>query len=330
MATVIHASDIGNFPIVSTPLPMAPGISTHSVPVFFHPLFGGIRFNQIVTPYLNATDVAWSMKENVELHEIDSSETININFLIRGKLDTRFRGLRNDLQMRPGRHNLVYAPEGKDVHWLPAGQTIEMFHISLDRHYFANCIGTGDAWGEQIVRDIEHKRPLIGKEAIMESTPQMMGLIENIRHNHASGPMRNLLIQSQILELLALQIDQFRTTLPLHEHIRYDEAEKLYNLKSYLDANFLTELSLTQLSRVCLLNEFKVKKGFKLLFGTTVFSYLRKLRMDYAGNMLSDTSRSVDEVADMLGYEHAQHFSIAFKKYMGVSPSHFQNKGRLK
>ena len=136
------------------------------------------------------------------------------------------------------------------------------------------------------------------------------------------------MIQSRILELLALQMDQFRTPTPVHEDIRQDEAEKLHLLKTYLDANFLSELNLTELGKICLLNEFKIKKGFKLLFGITVFNYLRKLRMEHAAQILTNNSTPVDEVADILGYEHSQHFSIAFKKYMGVSPSLYKSKGK--
>ena len=132
--------------------------------------------------------------------------------------------------------------------------------------------------------------------------------------------MRNLLIQSKVLELLAMQIGQFRGPERV-DSISAADTDKLHQLKYFLDTHFLEEYSLAELSRICLLNEFKVKKGFKELFGTTVFGYLRQLRMDYAEQLLLDASRSVEEVSDLLGYEHAQHFSIAFKKYRGVNPS---------
>jgi len=57
---------------------------------------------------------------------------------------------------------------------------------------------------------------------------------------------------------------------------------------------------------------------------SSVFNYLRKVRMEYAVNLLHDQALSVDEVADILGYAHSQHFSSAFKSVMGVNPSTFQ------
>lgn len=70
-----------------------------------------------------------------------------------------------------------------------------------------------------------------------------------------------------------------------------------------------------------MLNEFKLKKGFKLLFGKSVFGYIKGLRMEHATRLLKDNKYGVEEVAYLLGYEHGQHFSTAYKKHTGVSPS---------
>lgn len=201
---------------------------------------------------------------------------------------------------------------------------MEMFLISLDKTFFASILGQSDQWSERILTDLYHGRPFSAIAGTQTVTPQMFCLIDEIRNCDVQGPMRNLLIQSRVLELLALEVGQFSTSPIANDTLRPDEVNKLHQLRAYLDTNFLTELSLAQLSRVCLLNEFKVKKGFKQLFGTTVFSYVRTLRMEYAGRLLRNCAVSIDDVADALGYEHAQHFSIAFKKYTGVTPSQYQ------
>lgn len=318
MATVLQASDIMNFEMVPS-RPSAPDkISiklANLLPIYRHPSTGTIRTDQFLTPYMRVTNVVWQTNNDVELHSCDSPENVNINFLLEGCMDTQFAGITHELNMRPKQHNIVYSPEGKDLSRIARNQTMNMFHISLNKDYFISSIGTDDKWSDRMSNEIYQNKPISGRKQNIESTPRMMQLIDGIQNCNATGPMRNLLIQSRLLELLALQMDQFRTPANLPQNLRPDEAQKLHNLKSYLDANFLSELSLTQLSRVCLLNEFKVKKGFKLLFGTTVFGYLRKLRMEYAANLLRDTSLSMDEVAGILGYEHTHHFSVAYRKW---------------
>jgi len=330
MAFVINASDIMDFGTMPAPKSMQKIIQPdpqNTAPRYFHAAVGLIDFSHMATSYMHVTDMKFNTLGDFELHDVDSMDTININFFINGSLDTSFAGLSHDFKMRPMQHNLVYSPESKDVSYVSANQTVEMLHISLQKDFFISCLGTSDSWSERILNELLHERPFSGNRHNPATTPYMMRLIDAVRNNKETGSMKNLMIQSRILELLALQMEQFRVPQPIHEELRHDETEKLYQLKTYLDTHFLSDLSLTQLSKECLLNEFKVKRGFKLLFGTTVFNYLRKLRMEYAGNMLTCCPVSIDEVADALGYEHSQHFSIAFKKYMGISPSVYQSKG---
>ncbi len=46
--------------------------------------------------------------------------------------------------------------------------------------------------------------------------------------------------------------------------------------------------------------------------------------MEHARALLLDTDRPVGDIAWEDGYSHVAHFSTAFKKQYGVSPSHFR------
>ena len=79
--------------------------------------------------------------------------------------------------------------------------------------------------------------------------------------------------------------------------------------------------SLSELSRIIGINEFKLKKGFKEIFDTTVFGYLSETRLLIAKNDLYNNNKSVSQIAFELGYSSVQHFSNAFKKRFGIAPS---------
>ena len=328
MATsVVNSCELTEFVMLPHPHQLvAPAFCTpaDTFTHFHHPKAGQFTFNSTFFPHMHMMDMRWRTTDDVEIIDSTPSDNIHINFQLEGFMYSTFKGLKHDLDMRPKRHNLIHTPEIGHSNRLKGNQSMEMFLISIDKNFFASVIGQNDAWSERILTDLHHQRSFSAIDGTQTITPQMAYLIDNIRNCNAQGPMRNLLIQSRVLELLALEIEQFSSLSSTDESIRPDDADKLHKLKEYLDVNFLTELSLAQLSRICLLNEFKVKKGFKQLFGTTVFSYVRKLRMEYAGQLLRNSAVSIDDVADRLGYEHAQHFSIAFKKYTGVTPSQYQ------
>ncbi|WP_346317499.1 AraC family transcriptional regulator [Chitinophaga sp. YIM B06452] len=106
------------------------------------------------------------------------------------------------------------------------------------------------------------------------------------------------------------------------QRISLADAERLQAVKDHLRTEFLCpELSLDLLCRRFGLNEFKLKKGFKQLFGNTVFGFVQELKMKSARQMLVEKRMNVNEVADHLGYSSPNHFSAAFKKMFGYPPA---------
>ncbi|WP_126244206.1 helix-turn-helix transcriptional regulator [Chitinophaga rhizosphaerae] len=100
------------------------------------------------------------------------------------------------------------------------------------------------------------------------------------------------------------------------------DVSRLQSVKDFLREHFLDQqLSLNFLCRRFGLNEFKLKKGFKQLFGNTVFGYVQEMRMKTARRLIVEEKRNVNEVADFLGYSSPNHFSAAFKRLYGFPPA---------
>lgn len=102
------------------------------------------------------------------------------------------------------------------------------------------------------------------------------------------------------------------------------EGESLYQVAAYLEWNLAAEHSLVGLSRRFGLNECKLKREFKLVFGTTVFGYLRRRRMEEAARLLRETCMPILEVAAEVGYSNPSHFSRAFVVEFGCLPKDFR------
>lgn len=95
----------------------------------------------------------------------------------------------------------------------------------------------------------------------------------------------------------------------------------LEGVAAELDANPGKPHTLADLARHHFLNEFKLKKGFREYFGTTVFGYLRQRRMEYAYKRLTETHDTIIEIANTAGYSNASHFARAFQEVHGCRPS---------
>jgi AraC-like DNA-binding protein len=85
--------------------------------------------------------------------------------------------------------------------------------------------------------------------------------------------------------------------------------------------------TLVDLVRSMGLGESTLKRGFKQVCGTTVFEWLRRLRMERARTALETGASTVLEAATLVGYSNPSHFASAFQHQFGTNPKRFQLDG---
>ena len=91
-------------------------------------------------------------------------------------------------------------------------------------------------------------------------------------------------------------------------------------IKIYLEENIHEDIHIVSLVRQFGINEFKLKTIFKQVYGITVMRYLRKCRMDRAQDMLVNTDLEIKEIAFLIGFKYAHHFSKVYQAHFHVLP----------
>jgi AraC family transcriptional regulator, transcriptional activator of the genes for pyochelin and ferripyochelin receptors len=132
------------------------------------------------------------------------------------------------------------------------------------------------------------------------------------------GSVEELYLYSQSLELLARALDLAADSG--EKRLARGDRERLFAARDLLDARLADPPVLADVARHVGLNEHKLKRGFKQLFGVTVHTYFTHKRLELARSLLLDTERTAAEIAFALGYASPQHFSQAFKQHFGVAP----------
>lgn len=100
---------------------------------------------------------------------------------------------------------------------------------------------------------------------------------------------------------------------------RKDVVEKIID---YFEEHYAEKISLDQLAGNMYLSPFYISRIFKAETGDTPISYLINVRLERAREILTRQEElSIQEVAAMVGYDDAYHFSKLFKKKFGISPS---------
>lgn len=98
----------------------------------------------------------------------------------------------------------------------------------------------------------------------------------------------------------------------------------VHNIIQYLNQNISQKISIDLLEKKFACNRNKINKEFHKEMKMTVMKYFVMLRMQLAGNILSDTEIPVAEVAMRVGYSDVGYFSRTFKQQFGKSPSDYR------
>lgn len=136
-----------------------------------------------------------------------------------------------------------------------------------------------------------------------------------------TGTARRLFLESAALALLASQCEaRANETSGERWSGRELDRKHLMKARSVLEGNLVQPPSIAALARIVGMNEFKLKRDFKQLFGTTIFGYVRKRRMELAAMELH-AGLPVAQAAAAVGYQCPRCFADAFRRHFGTLPS---------
>lgn len=103
--------------------------------------------------------------------------------------------------------------------------------------------------------------------------------------------------------------------------------ELIAKIQEYINANYAdSTLSLTRISEEFHISENYFSYLFKKEVSENFSTYLEKLRMAKAKELVTETATSISELYQYVGYNNAASFRRVFKKNFGVSPKEMRDK----
>lgn len=261
-------------------------------------------------------------EQHMVVRDCQEEPYLNMYFSLEGTSSARPLYTDREYSLKTNRHIVGYTPYFEGEYSLK-GNRVENFGISMKESYFKRLIATDLPCLQRFWDNVHAGIETDISDIPMPITGRQRAVIREILNCQYIGQMRKLYMESKATELFFLQAQQ-ADNLPVEHnylHLKQSDKESLYAAKAFVQQCIFEPLTLKSIAREVGLNEFKLKKGFKQLFGCTVFDYLMQCRMEYACKLLLDTKHTIGEVAYILGYSDPYNFSKAFRKYFGHLPS---------
>jgi len=142
-------------------------------------------------------------------------------------------------------------------------------------------------------------------------------LANKIKQTKECNSMQSIRCMYRCLEFIVhnlSMLDIIDTKLSL------DDINLAKRAKDILLKRYVNPPTIKELAKECATNEFKLKKVFKSVYKSTIYSYIQTLRLKRANLLLKEENLTIKEVANSVGYSHNGHFAKLFFKTYGVYP----------
>ncbi|WP_168735748.1 helix-turn-helix domain-containing protein [Cohnella fermenti] len=156
-------------------------------------------------------------------------------------------------------------------------------------------------------------------------TPALERIVKDIVECPYEGDVKQLYLSGKTLELIAVYIGEAiqERAGPIVPGMSRTDLDGLHRAKEILDRSSAAPPTLAELARMVCLNEYKLKKGFKLLFGMPVHAYVIERRLEEACRLLEAGAATITEASYVAGFGKPGRFAEFFRRKYGTSPSDF-------
>lgn len=254
---------------------------------------------------------------------------LEFGFCISGKTKSTIENMEHpDSKMAKSRCFISRIPDSKGTSSKQAGEALRAVSICLDPTLLRIFIGSNIEFVKPEFLPYLEKN---SKEILYTSfdiSSSMQACISNIINCRYTNPLRKIFLAGKINELVSLMIMDFvigRAESP-ESVLQPCDIDNVIAARDIMLKNLDSPPSIAELAKRVCLNEFKLKKGFKEIFGTTVFGYARREKMEQARTMLDSGKYTVSQIAWGLGFTNVSHFIAVFRKHHGVNPGSYLQK----
>jgi AraC-like DNA-binding protein len=248
------------------------------------------------------------------------SAMVELYYCLQGAREVSLSGIRHELT--PGTCALQFVKQAEARFEFSGNQPFHMLSIAIPIstfHYFME-----EAGGARSVDFFQ----LLGRQPlrVFQETidPAASVILSRMMQSVQARGTKNYEMECSVLELLS---GAFRSFLidgnPDLSKLSRSDMQKIRLSRDIILERMTDPPTLIELSRMIGLNDYKLKIGFKEMYGSTVFGYLRDKRLEKALLLLQQGVLNVNETSCAVGYSNSSYFAEAFRDKYGVNPGEF-------
>lgn len=261
----------------------------------------------------------------------DKEDVLNTNcvgpkLILRVALDNLLHFEINQLgqfQLLPGQFILFYHPYPDSNFHFGSDSRNSVLDIAMPIEYLNHF----SPYYPVLKRFMERLRvdsPLSLTMVPVNATTVLLDCVDKLLQCNYMGSLRGMFADARIMDMMTEVLTISHGNNKAEVSLTHEERCRILALKDLLVENLDTHYTIKDLSRMVYINEYKLKKGFQQLIGSSIFDYQLSKRIHVAQMWLKDTDLSLEDIAIATGYQYLSSFIAAFKQRVGITPAAYR------
>lgn len=284
---------------------------------------GGVKITDLYLPHFGLRQIEVHFTQDISIHNdlsTNPTPTPGFGMFYNGSFSQSRKGDKRSVITSKGEQNFLFDPNAEIVTEVKANTTMSAVLIAIDPSYFDNLLPDDEHWAEELRLKIQKNEAALSPNSVIAS--EQHHTLRQVLENPLTGKMR---VQMQEAALCQLLLQNLHQSFCQHDkpvvRINPIDREIIRSLKDHLSKTFSEDHSLSELARQFGMNQNKLSTLFRQLYNMSIFDYLASLKMDHAKMLLERERMRVKDIAPLIGYKNPHHFTAAFRKKFGYTPS---------
>lgn len=126
------------------------------------------------------------------------------------------------------------------------------------------------------------------------------------------------------------QAQKYLSSVLIRKNEKKQYSKPIQEIMNYVEKHYQNKIMMEDIADNIHLSRTYISVLFKKETGENFSDYLQRIRLEKASTLLKDTKKSIQEIAEKVGFFDAAHFNRAFKSYYKCSPNEYRKKSGIK
>jgi AraC-like DNA-binding protein len=289
--------------------------------------YASASFEEIRTPGFSITDACVRCHRNLKIYSCtEENDMIRFCAALQGHAVSCGNPPAGEETWQKGQANMFAYSNVNGYACFTRDKPFRMMEIMLSCRYLERVASLYAGLFDEMLEQHANRRFTRAFPEHRMFCPAIGRALGDLSNYESAGNAAQMYLDAKVLEILSLFLCRSgQKTCDACNCYSPKDSERLIHAREIIERQYLAPPSLHRLALMVGTNECKLKHGFKILFGTTVFGFLFDYRMTLAARYLLDTEKTILDIAESVGYGHQSHFATAFRRKFSVSPQEYRS-----